>query len=206
MKNTFFKGLLNVGIIALCAVLVFVAIIVIALPRPEQYVTTDTAEYGNYIGNYDNETVQSFITSFFPNTLEPIFSDITYSYRAQKFDTYAYEAYLEFTIENPAVFQSYVAQYKDLATTKFPYDDSFYEHTIADEFDPVGTSTTVGSTDSVSISWAKIGKVLISYEQQRIIYVALGVYDGGGARTDFLCVYFNRFNIDPLSYGNLYGS
>lgn len=50
------------------------------------------------------------------------------------------------------------------------------------------------------ILYAKIGKILYSPEEQRIIYVAIGVYDGGGIGTNYLNVFFERFQIDPIEY------
>ena len=51
-----------------------------------------------------------------------------------------------------------------------------------------------------AIESAGIKKILYCAETQTIIYVAIGVYDGGGVETDYLCVFFERFDIDPVEY------
>lgn len=76
---------------------------------------------------------------------------------------------------------------------KFKYNSDFKEYVVFDEFQLVGE-------ESKSIRGAKIGKILYSEKDQRIIYVAVGVYDGGMVTTDFLCQYFDRFDIDPTKY------
>lgn len=171
---------------------------------PRQYVTTDLADYGNYIGNYDNQSVQKFITSFFPKEIQKKFTNITYSYRAQKNDTYAFEAYLEFTIEDAHEYEEFITQNTSgLEKKSFPYDDSYTEYVIFDEFYPIGYLDDNDDQEDdldIHIRYAKIGKILCSNEDQKIIYIALGVYDGGIVTTDFLSVYFNRFNINPKEY------
>ena len=62
-------------LIAFACVLVIglVLIVFIWSVVPRQYVTTDLADYGNYVGNYDNQSVQKFITSFFPKEIQENF-------------------------------------------------------------------------------------------------------------------------------------
>lgn len=166
---------------------------------PRQYTTTDIANYGKYTGNSDNESVREFICSFFPQKIEEDFSDVTYSYRAQKNDTYAFEAYLSFTIEDPKKYEDFVDEYSyGGQLTEFRYDEQYQEHTIKDVFEPNYPESD--EEKGISIGYAKIGKILFCNEKQEIIFIALGVYDGGMARTDFLTVFFDRFNIDPLEY------
>jgi len=43
----------------------FVILLMISNETREYYETTDIANYGSYIGNYDNETPTEFIESFF---------------------------------------------------------------------------------------------------------------------------------------------
>ncbi len=160
---------------------------------PRQYVTTDLKDYGKYVGNYDNDFANEFIPSFFPLKIEDNFENVKYSYRAQKGDTYAFEAYLEFQIEDEKAFQSHVLEKTGNNATEFQCDLDFKEYVISNEFQLIGE-------DSDGISRAKIGKILYSENEHRIIYVAIGVYDGGLVDTDFLCEYFNRFDIDPKNY------
>ena len=83
-----------------------------------------------------------------------------------------------------------------MSQQEFRYDAAYQEYTVIDEFLP----SSQYENGIVSIRYAKIGKILCCPEKQEVIFVALGVYDGGVARTDFLCVYFNRFQIDPKEY------
>ena len=195
MKETVRKLLI---VLAVAAVLIFSLVTVFvfwAIPR--QYVTTDIANYGTYKGNYDNKTVREFITSFFPDEIESNFSNVTYSYRAQKNDAYAFEAYLSFVIEDEKHYNAFVEKYTvGLSQQEFRYDAAYQEYTVIDEFEP----SSEYENGIVSIRYAKIGKILCCPDKQEVIFVALGVYDGGVARTDFLCVYFNRFQIDPKEY------
>lgn len=162
---------------------------------PARYTTTDLNDYGKYEGNYDNKSVKKFVTSFFPEEIDEDFTDVKYSYRARKGDSYAFEAYLEFIIEDASAFESYISDKTGGNAVDFEYDSDFKEYVVSDNFELVDFDD-----ESACISYAKIGKILYSEKEQRIIYVALGVYDGGFAETDYLCVYFNRFGIDPLEY------
>ena len=167
----------------------------------KQYITTELSDYGKYTGNYDNEFPQEFITSFFPNTIENRFSDIKFEYRAQKKDTYAFEAYLEFRIEDPAEFQAFIDEHVGKNVSDFFYDANFKEYVIADELGLIVLDLETSKADGFyHIQHAKIGKILYSEKTQQIIYIALGVYDGGVVTTDFLCNYFDRFDIEPYHY------
>lgn len=199
-KNIRSKKLIIVliSLISLCLLvcLAFFSII------PRQYVTTSIDDYGVYTGNYDNEFPNEFITSFFPDKIELNFKDIAYSYRAQKSDTYAFEAYLEFTIEEENEFKAFVDTISnDMVSSEFSYDTNFTQYIVSDEFVPSFPDTEHETDlDSVSIRFAKIGKILYSDKDNRIIFVAIGVYDGGVAKTDFLNTYFDRFDINPVEY------
>lgn len=164
---------------------------------PRLYSTTDLNDYGKYVGNYNNKSVKEFVTSFFPEEIDKGFIDVEYSYRARKGDSYAFEAYLEFRIEDTSAFKTYIADKTGGNAVDFEYDSDFKEYIISDNFELVDSDDGSAST---SIGYARIGKILYSEKEQRIIYVALGVYDGGFADVDYLCVYFNRFGIDPFEY------
>lgn len=171
-----------------------------SLLTSEEYVTTDISDYGHYIGNYDNKTTTELITSFFPDKIEPYFKDVQYEYRAKKFDTYAFEAYLEFTIEDDLCFSQYISDVtKDFPSASFQYDRQFQIYTVAEDFDLVDSLYTNNSTVR-HISSADIRYIFVGKAENRIIYVALGVYDGGGVNTAFLHRFFTRFNIDPTKY------
>lgn len=197
MRKTL-KGTLAILAAIAGITLIAVAILVYSFGIPRQHVTTDIADYGQYIGNYDNHSVQDFITSFFPQEIESTFSDITYSYRAQKNDAYAFEAYLAFNIEDVDQFNAYIRKNIDgLEKRNFYYDSAYTEYVLSDE---LVLNTPRENLSAVGIRYAKIGKILCNTNTQEIIFVALGVYDGGIAKTDFLTVYFDRFNINPLEY------
>lgn len=188
-----------------CVVAVLLLLIVFVLVMvwsvfPRQYVTTDLSDYGKYTGNNDNKFPREFISSFFPESIDESFSNVRYSYRAQKNDAYAFETYLEFQIEDADVFQAYISQNIGRNVTDFRYDETYKEYIIADEFRLSSPEEDEELTAPYHIRYAKVGKILYSQTEQRIIYIAMGVYDGGIAKTDFLCEYFNRFNIDPLEY------
>ena len=186
-----------IGFIFMCWIGLPLAQMTMDVHFPRLYSTTDINDYGKYVGNYDNKSVKEFVTSFFPEEIEDDFTDVRYSYRARKGDAYAFEAYLEFRIEDTSAFKTYIADKTGGNAVDFEYDSDFKEYIISDNFELVDSDDGSAST---SIGYARIGKILYSEKEQRIIYVALGVYDGGFADTDYLCVYFNRFGIDPFEY------
>ncbi len=164
--------------------------------------TTDIADYGIYNGTYQDEFTQAFVESIFPEEISPSFSNVKYSYKAKKDDVYAFEAYLEFTVEDSAEFANIIREIASEEQWKpFPFDEKFMEYNIENGFD-INTARENSSAETgYSISRAKIRKILYSSETQTIIYFALGVYDGfGTTKTDFLCVFFDRFFIDPAEY------
>lgn len=169
---------------------------------PRQYITTSIDDYGVYTGNYDNDFPEEFISSFFPDEIEANFKNVSYSYRAQKSDTYAFEAFLEFEIEDENQYQNFVDTVStNRVATEFPYDTSFIQYVVSDEFVPTvfdGKSQT--DPYVVNIRFAEIGKILCSDKDNKIIFVAIGVYDGGVVKTDFLNVYFDKFEINPSEY------
>lgn len=187
----------------LFGVLLILLIILFSWSAPKQYVTSDIADYGQYTGNYDNKSAQAFISSFFPEQIEDTFSDITYSYRAQKNDAYAFEAYLAFKIEDSDAYTAFVEKYTaGKECSEFRYDNTYDAYTLIDEFLPVTSDSqqTENMDDDIHIQYAKIGKILCAPNRQEVIFIALGVYDGGIVTTDFLTVYFDQFEIDPLEY------
>lgn len=158
------------------------------------YETNSLSDYGKIKGNYDNDTPKEFIFSFFPETIDPTFSDVAYHYKAIKGDSYAYEAYLEFTVTDVTQYQQLVAAYtKGKECPLFAYDKEYYLYTISNLF----------SSDEEQlpayIDRAEIGLVLFSDTKQQLIFVAIGMYDGGGANTDELGYFFKKFDVDILA-------
>ena len=182
-------------LLLICALL---AAMIFTYGCPKQYITTDIADYGKYTGNYDDEYVQQFVNAFFPDEIEAAFSNVQYSYRAQKGDTYAFEAYLSFTIEDKSLYDAFVKSHTDgIPKSVFRYDNAYEEYMLFDELE---LSHKENESRNIHIRYAKIKKILCCPEKQEIIFVALGVYDGGIVKTDFLCNYFDRFCIDPREY------
>ena len=161
--------------------------------------TTNIADYGKYTGNIRNDLASQFINSFFPDDISDSFSDISYSYRAERMDSYAFEAYLEFTIHDRNAFEEYINSIANPSDWQvFRYDDDFKEFSILNGLTLARPET--GDYGGFHIRWAKIGKILYSAKEQRVIYVALGVDKGGAASTSYLNAFFSRFNIDPREY------
>lgn len=198
----FNKVICSIIAVVLAVFLILMILIVsLAIPRP-RYSTTDIQDYGKYIGNNDNAYAQNFITSFFPESICDYFTDITYSYRAQKDDAAAFEAYLEFSIQDPSLFQEHISQIAPMDEWRvFSYDKSYQEYVISDwyEISNIYTADSAEEAD-YGIAFARVGKVLYSQQEQKLIYVAIGAYDGGGAKANYLCVFFERFQIDPKEF------
>lgn len=162
--------------------------------------TNQIADYGQITGNYNNEAPKEFIFRFFPETIEDSFSDVTYHYFARKFDTYGYEVYLEFTIEDPGEFQEFLADHiptDDICP--FSYDDTFMEYTISNVLMSEPWEAYPGD---YSVEYAEIGRILVCEEEQRFIFSAIGVYDGGATRASDLSYFTNRFGIDWPDFQN----
>ena len=174
---------------------------ILALDKPKQYATSDINNYGNYIGNVDNQFASKYISAFFPENIESSFTDVTYSYRAQNLGNYAFEAYLEFVIEDEKAFHEFISgKTSGLECKEFSYDPNFVEYTLDDMLD---ISVIDGEDDQnrkISIHNARIGKILCNAEEHRFIFVAMAMRDAWDAYSDYFCCYFDRFNIDPTKY------
>lgn len=192
---------------AICVIIVLSSVVTIGylvLKPTSYYQTTNIEDYGVYIGNCNNQVPSSYIDSFFPEEILPEFVNVFYSYRAENADTYGYEAYLEFRIEDSQEFLDYVFSVaSENEWKKFAFDDNYMEHPFDDKLQLSHREyTTETGTSYYHIQEAKIGKVLYSAKEQKIVFVAIGVFDGGGANTEFLNVYFDRFKIDPKEYAS----
>lgn len=183
--------------ILLAIILAFSSCIYLLTRPAPVYETNDIANYGIIKGNYDNERPKAFVFSFFPKKIEEYFSDVTYHYKAKKGDTFAYEMYLEFVIQDMEKYNSFVSDVTgDGVCEPFYFDSSYQAYYISNYFS-LGRS----SVDNLPyIDNAKVGVVLFSEEEQRIIFVALGMFDGGGARPEELNCFFDKFGIDPQEY------
>lgn len=179
MKNNLklYTYLLSLIVIVLLIVSIPIILILESSKNIAIFETNDLDNYGLIIGNYDNETPAQFINSFFPDKIENVFSDVSYHYKAKKFDTYAYECYLEFEIDDTELFFDYLNQYVDpKVSTPFAFDESYQIYTISNQ---LYLQTPTSQNSAYAIGSAEIGNILYSVSEQRIVFVALGVYDGG---------------------------
>lgn len=192
--------LVTIGVGVTICIVVF--ILMVTIP-PKYTKITEIDQYGHYTGTGVDSFTNSYINSFFPLKIENYFKNVIYSYKAESVDTYGFEAYLEFTIVDKTQFNEYIATIKTKdgwsASTFAP---GFMEYNIEnvlvlDEPD-VGDDPT--SIFYQQIIKAKIRKIMYSAENQTIIYVAIGVHDGGGIGTNYLNAFFDRFQIDPFEY------
>ena len=167
----------------------------------KQHATSNISEYGHYIGNADNQFASKYISAFFPEIIESSFTDVNYSYRAQNFGNYAFEAYLEFVIEDEKAFHEFISgKTSGLECKEFPYDPNFVEYTLDDMLDIGVIDDEDDQNRKISIYNARIGKILCNAEEHRIIFVAIAMRDAWFAYSDYFCCYFDRFNIDPTKY------
>lgn len=157
------------------------------------YQTTDIKDYGNFVGTYDDENLNKYITGFFPDVIQDHFDVVKYSYKAVRGDTISCEAYLEFTIEDEEKFDLYTSAITNNdKTNEFAYDTSFTERVFSDYLQL--TSSQEG------IERANIQKILYSDESNTVIFVFIMVHDGGYTRADAYDAYFSRFDIDLVEH------
>lgn len=179
------------------------------------YRTTDADEYGIYNGCFDQRYVEGQIISFFPEEIEPFFENVRYVYTGMAPGRYAFEAFLEFQITDEVQFHEYVAK---IGTpdefTLFHDDSTFSEYVIADTLYLSGALPESSFGDDVNqykpeetqygeqfnILYADIRKILISDDDNRIIYVALGASIDSSTNTVELSTFFMRFHIAPEDY------
>lgn len=197
------KQLLKVLIVCF-SVIMLMGTLVVGLQlftKPEQYATSDINNYGHYIGNADNQFASKYISAFFPENIESSFTDVTYSYRAQDWGNYAFEAYLEFVIEDEKAFQEFISlKTYGMESKVFSYDPDFVEYTLDDSLSISVIDDGENQNGRIWIDSAAIGKILCNIKEHRIIFVAMAMRDAWDAYSDFFCSYFDRFNIDPAKY------
>ena len=164
-------------------------------PPAEWYIVTDVESYGILDGNGYTRANELF-SAIFPAQIEDCFQDVTYSYKeAENLDTYDFEIYLEFVLDDSDKFQEYIKKIAPAEEWRpFEYDEAYLEYTYADWYE-----IDLGEPYS-SIECAGIAKVLVQPNEHRVITVALGVIDGGGAEVEYFTCFFDRFNIDPIEY------
>lgn len=194
--------LVRLGMILSGLLLVIFVVLIAALIPVEYTETTDIADYGHYPNVKTTDIEHILIHSFFPESIKDFFCDVQFSYKSENIDAYGFEAYLEFKIEDSLEFYQHISSIADEQQWKdFAFDSNFKEYSIKNELaldvdDPYDPE----SLFQHQIINADIRKILYSPESQTIIYVAIGVHDGGGVGTNYLNVFFDRFSIDPVEY------
>ncbi len=186
--------------VSVCLACVLVFVVSLFLFPPVYSQTTDIADYGIYEGTNNDSRVQAQIKSFFPAEIADSFEVIQYSYSSENEDSYGFEAYLEIRIADKEAFDRQVQSIAPAECwQEFPFCDGYLEYCITNEMG-IWKSEQVEQSDCYQIDRADVKKVLYSPSEQTIIYVAIGVFDGGAADTEFLGVFFDRFGIDPKIY------
>lgn len=153
--------------------------------------TEELSDYGQIEGNYLNDGPAGFIHSFFPEVLEDRFCDIRYHYKAVKIDQSACEAWLQFTIDDSAVFAEFLSQCAQ-ADAFVPFREGWVELPVASTLELLRTE------DGMNIEYAQMGKILYRESDRQIIFWGLYVFDGGGTGVGVLDHFFTYFDIDPL--------
>jgi len=163
------------------------------------YSTDDIEKYGRITANFDNDTPKDIIFSFFPEEISESFKNVSYHYSAKKGDIYAFECYLEFTIEDKAEFEDTLQSLMEFdQVNTFEYDKNYMEYRINDQYDVDWDSYYECS--GYPIRYAKVRKILFDSKKQHLVFWALGVLDGAGAKTDEFDHFFGKFEIDPFDY------
>lgn len=173
----------------------------------KSYIIDDIESYGIYEGKYDVDAVKEHVSAFFPQEIEDSFSKIKYAFRARECsDGYAYEAYLEFVIEDTDEFDAFVEEYTDgLQKEVFQPDTKYDEYSIVNNLSisvAYNPEHNGYSQKSIKFNKTQHEKILCSREDQRIVFVSIRVSADGLADLSLLNVFFNRFLLDPTEYAN----
>lgn len=176
---------------------------------PIDYETLELENYGNYIG-VEEKWQREYITRFFPETLLPEFENIQYTFHSRTVDTYGFEAYLEFTFADTATFDDYVEQNtRGMKLGTFYLDNAYQEYVLQNDqgtyqYDHLSLSNSSFKDESgvthYYIDFADVAKILVDRSNNRMIYIVIAVFDGGGTDTELLDAFFTRFDIAPLEY------
>lgn len=192
------------------------AIVVFTFVGPEPYETTEISQYGVY-ETISEESQEKYLKNFLPETLEPEFCNPQFIYHTQNHDKSGeFEVYLEFSIQDHTYFSEYVKQETVGMNGKpFPFDESYQEFVKTDpetgmEQDYLKLGNEINYKDgksklhTISIENACIRKILVNYNEQRIIYVVMVVDCELKPDTHHMDALFSRFGIDPVEYEMLH--
>ncbi len=131
-----------------------------------------------------------------------------YVFHSRTIDTWGFEAYLEFVIEDQEAFENIASDITvGLVRGTFNYNEDYQEYIAPDkkwgtlnDYMFLGSEISVDGKIGYSISAASLSKILVNEKEHRIICVALAVHDGGASDTCFLDAFFSRFDIEPKEY------
>lgn len=175
---------------------------------PYHYETCSLEDYGVYQGKSE-EYMSDYINRFFPEKILDDYQDVRFVFRSANIDTYSFEAYLEFTFDSADAFNAHVLDATEgMIPGTFAFDEDFQEYVvynsdtgyIHDHIQLNREYLEEDGTVSYQIGSARIAKILVNPDENRVIYIALALHDGGGTDTSFLRSYFERFDIDPKEY------
>lgn len=210
-RNTLRCALALAAVLVLSFALIVGSVLLLLATLPVEITETDDpADYLRITGNHDNGRPAAFIATFFPEALGADFADVTYHYRAEKFDSIACETCLAFTLPE-AAFAAHVAALARHGTPQpFPFADGWDMWVIDNRLD-TWTRGERGRPDEAAdgvrnIESARVGLILCNRAERRLMYFALMVHDGGAADTDGFGFFLTRFGIDPLAFEIMLGN
>ncbi len=173
------------------------------------YITEDISDYGRIEGNHNNEIPEEFLMDFFPQKIEPHYDVIKYKYKATNRCKYNCEMYLEFTISDSEQFRACVDQLTSgLIAQTFPYDPKYDDYVINNHLfvDPESKNSIDGRGEYYFLSnGARMGRILVCEDEQRIICTGIIIYSCCGGFTDYYDFY-DWFGITPLEYSQRFCS
>lgn len=156
---------------------------------------TNLKNYRNIVGNQDNSIPSEFISSYFPDQIEPFYSNVEYHYRAQMPGTYACEAMVEFSIDDTAAFDAHYNTLQQYGAPRtFPYDSDYEVWVIADKI-RLYYHTEFRYEPELSINYAEVGFILCDKQSHKFVYAALLVAEGGSSPVKELDYMLEKFDI-----------
>ena len=151
----------------------------------------DIETYRHFDNSNLEKAVSKEIDSYFPEEIEPIFSNPYYAFH-QNWNNF--EMLLTFEIEDEAEYQAYLKKAvptEELIASKDA--PGYLEYVISDDFHMYGEEESL-------IHWAKIRKVLVQPEEQRFVFVAVVIHNE--TKTYIFTEFFSYFSLDPIAYAH----
>lgn len=207
-RNTLWCALGSAVVLVLSIALVAGGVLLLLAVIPVEITEmNDPADYLRITGNHNNDRPAAFIATFFPDELGADFTDVTYHYKAEKFDSIACETYLEFTLPGEAFAMHVSALARHGAPQPFPFADGWDMWIIDNHLDTWKRGER-GQPDkdndnARNIESARVGLILCNQAERRLVYFALMVHDGGASNTDTFSFFLTRFGIDPLAFDRM---